>query len=64
MSGDTKSSKAFFESEIKKQQEPPAGQKERVWTPHSDSDYHRQTVVKASGKAGTPPPKKSLADLP
>ncbi|GAM23191.1 hypothetical protein SAMD00019534_063660 [Acytostelium subglobosum LB1] len=56
---------SHFENEIQKQVVPPPGKKERVWTPHSDDQYQRQTVVKATGKpAGPPPPKKSISDLP
>ncbi|EFA78418.1 hypothetical protein PPL_09069 [Heterostelium album PN500] len=52
---------SHFEKEIQKANEP-AGAKERVWTPKKDDDYSKQTGLKV-GK-GTPPPKKSISQLP
>ncbi|KAK5576310.1 hypothetical protein RB653_007451 [Dictyostelium firmibasis] len=55
--------KEKFEEEIRQQKEG-KGKKEKVWTPHSDSSYNKQTAVKFSGVQGGPPPKKSLSQLP
>ncbi|GAM19614.1 hypothetical protein SAMD00019534_027890, partial [Acytostelium subglobosum LB1] len=52
--------KSHFEKEIQKANEP-AGSKDRVWTPHSDDGYHRQTAMKPSK---SPPPKKTISQLP
>ncbi|EGC30320.1 hypothetical protein DICPUDRAFT_157943 [Dictyostelium purpureum] len=62
----TKSITSKFEKEIEKQKEGSLGKKEKVWAPHKDDSYQKQTKTTFSGKpaAGPPPPKKSIDQLP
>jgi hypothetical protein len=51
---------SLFEQKIKEANEP-SGKKERVWTPHADDAYHKQTKLQI---AQGPPPPKRIHDLP
>jgi hypothetical protein len=58
--GSTNKLKGTFEKKIEEANAPP-GKKEKVWTPHADDQYQKQTK---SQVAGGPPPKKKITDLP
>eukprot|EP01132_Coremiostelium_polycephalum_P001194 gene1194-1507_t len=53
-----------FEDYAKQSAAPAGAKKEKVWTPHKDDDYSRQTAVKFNHPGGVPPPKKKISDLP